>query len=450
MNAKKVFRQNQSQVISILLITLMVGVAGCAPSTREIPVAPSSSLSPPTSTLTAIPTGPPTETSIPTATPIPMPTTTPFVPKATIRIVSHSPLSGNYSNFGTDIMHAAELAIQQLAGPLIEMGYRIELVPYDDKSNIESAVANANEIIADPGVLCGVGHFTSSITISASEIYHKAGLPFVSPSSMAAAVTDRGYLEVNRTVGRTEGQGVAAAQFANAQGFKKVFIISQPWDYGKTIVYTFRNEAVRLEIKVAGNMATDRMEHFDAIIARVLATKPDVVYFAANADQAGTFFREARAAGYMGAFLGVNAMNTSSLLGLAGPLLVDGGGMYYTDMAAPASYYPAAAKFVEDFQNMYGNTPLTYAAQAFDAAGICLKAIEEASNAKGGDLPTRAEVAKAIRALEDYGGITGTYNFNKRGDPTLADYFVYKVVSVDPNKWDQNPVVASFKAPPPK
>ena len=45
-----------------------------------------------------------------------------------------------------------------------------------------------------------------------------------------------------------------------------------------------------------------------------------------------------------------------------------------------------------------------------------MKAIEEASKAKGGDLPTRAEVAQAIRALKDYKGITGTYNFNKNGD----------------------------------
>jgi len=373
---------------------------------------------------------------------------TPFIPKATIKIVSHSPLSGDFSNFGTDIMRAAELAVQQLAGPLTDLGYKIELVPYDDKSNIETAVANANEIIADPEVLCGVGHFASNLTIPTSELYHKAGLAFVSPSSTAPTVTDRGYLEVNRTVGRNEGQGVAAAQFAQAQGFTKVFIISHSWDYGKINVYNFKNEAVRLDIYVVGNMTTDRMEHFDIIIARVLATQPDLVYFAANPDQAGSFFREARAAGYMGVFLGVG-MN-ASLLDFSGPLLVDGGGMYYTDMAAPASYYPDAAKFVEDFQNMYGTTPLIFAAQAYDAAGICLKAIEEASKAKGGDLPTRAEVAKAIRALKDYKGITGIYNFNKKGDPTLADYFVYKVVSVDTGKWDQNTVVASFKVAPPK
>jgi ABC-type branched-subunit amino acid transport system substrate-binding protein len=167
-------------------------------------------------------------------------------------------------------------------------------------------------------------------------------------------------------------------------------------------------------------------------------------------EQAGTFFREARAAGYMGAFLGNEGINNSALLEFAGPLLMDGGGMYYTAIAAPASYYPEAAKFIEDFETLYDGMPQIFAAQAYDAAGICMKAIEESSKARNGEVPTRAEVAAAVRALQDYKGITGIYTFNKNGDPNPARYFVFQVVSSNPDDWNQNTLVASFDVAPPE
>ena len=91
-----------------------------------------------------------------------------------------------------------------------------------------------------------------------------------------------------------------------------------------------------------------------------------------------------------------------------------------------------------------------FAIQAYDAAGICMRAIAEASTSKGGEIPTRTEVARAIRALQDYEGITGVYNFNKNGDPNPAQYFVFQVFSADPDHWEQNTLVTSFEVAPPE
>jgi branched-chain amino acid transport system substrate-binding protein len=348
-------------------------------------------------------------------------------------------------------MRAAELAVLELAGPLEELGYKIELAPYDDQTDIGIAVANAKDIVADPEILCGVGHYSSRIFIQAQEIYHQAGLAFVAPSTTFAFVTASGYLEVNRVVGRNDGQGSAGAQFAKDQGLARVFIVSESAEYGQFNAYHFRNEASRLGLEVVGNKMTDTLEGFQSLIDRVIATHADLVYFSTfRADQGGTFFREARAAGYLGAFMGPDGLDTPALLEFAGPLLTEGGGMYYTDMAAPASYYPEAAGFVADFETRYGVTPQLYSAQAYDAAAICMRAVLGASNAKAGELPTRAEVAAAIRALKDYTGITGVYNFNQNGDPDPAPYFVYQVASVDPGDWGRNIVIASFELAPPE
>lgn len=348
-------------------------------------------------------------------------------------------------------MRGANLAVGQLADPLMELGYKAELVPYDDQNNFGVAADVAKQIVADPEVLCVVGPFTSRVLNQVKEIYHQAGLAFVSPSATAAFAAASGYPEVNRIVGRNDGEGMAGAQFAQAQGFSRVFIVSENTDFGRFIAKNFRNEASRRGVTVVGDMSTDAMRGFDRFIDRAISSNADLIYFSTlNPEQAGMFFREARAAGYMGAFMGTSGIDTPSLLEFAGPLLIDGAGAYYTNVILPASGYPDAASFVEDFETLYGGTPQMFAVQAYDATGACLKAIEEASKAKGGEIPTRAEVATAIRALQDYKGITGIYTFDKHGDPNPAQYFVFQVVSANPDDWSKNTTVASFEVTPPE
>jgi branched-chain amino acid transport system substrate-binding protein len=64
-------------------------------------------------------------------------------------------------------------------------------------------------------------------------------------------------------------------------------------------------------------------------------------------------------------------------------------------------------------------------------------------------MPTRPEVSNAIRALKDYGGITGTITFNSIGDPMLAKYFVIQVGSANPADWPTNPIDQILEIAPP-
>lgn len=388
---------------------------------------------------------PPPPTAIPTDTPVPTPTETPFVPKATIKIAFNGPLTGEFAQLGLDGLHASEIAVEQQSDALKELGYKIELISYDHQFDLDIAVANAKEIIDDPEVLCAVGNITSRVYIQTSELYHKAGLASISPSATSTTVTNRFYDEVNRIVGANDWQGTAGANFAKAQGFTNVYIISQSWEYNKKISEFFQREANRIGVTVIGSITTDINEAFAGVINRMQATNPELVFFAGAPNQVGQFIREARAAGYDGAFLGTDAIAGSpGLLDSAGPLILEGGGMYYINAVAPADYYQDAGPFVVEFQNKHGATPEMFSAQAYDVTWICMQAIERASKAKNGEIPTRAEVADIIRTLGNYEGITGVHSFDKNGDPAVANYYIYQVTSVDPEKMDQNPVVASY------
>jgi len=423
-----------SQVILLLAF-------GCGPAPTEIviifPTAHSASTPtmelPPAATL--VPTGVPTEPS--------------FIPRAVIKIASYAPLSGDKSAIGQDMMRGAQLAVQQLSGPLNEFSYKVELVSYDDQNLEETALANAHQAVSDPEILCSVGHFDSDISIAASNIYHQAGLAFIAPSATDPLLTGRSFLEINRLIARIDGQGEAAARFAQEQGFTTVIIVSQKNDISLRNAESFRVISGSLGIKRLGSVVANlTAENTDKFVSDIINAQPELIYISSSANQAIPFLTELRAAGYAGAILGTDKLDSRSTINAAGPSLIQGGGLFYTITNPPAQYY-SETDFFRVFYSQYGTFPHSIAARAFDATGICLKAVEEASIALGGIPPARADVVKAIRNVKNYEGITGTYSINNHGDPEPMQYYVYQVLSTDSDSWDQNPVVATYGITPP-
>ena len=367
-----------------------------------------------------------------------------------IKIATQSPLSGDQSVIGVDIKRGAEMALEQLSGPLTAMGFKIDLAPFDDQANPDTGVANAKRIVSDPAILAVVGHYNSGVQIPSSEVYHSSGLVNVSPANTNPKVTTRGYLEVNRIVGRDDVQGVVGADFAKSKGVKTVFVVHDKTAYGQGIAEFFKQRATENGMKVLGFEGTEEKANFDALLSPVVAGNPDLVYFGGMAFQASVLFKQARERGYEGIFLSDDGFDSSDAAKIGGSTLISGGGTFYSTVSGPASVYPGTAKFLKDFQAKYNATPQPFAAQSYDCMAISLKAIENAAKANGGKLPTRKAVAMAVRDLQDFKGITGTFTFNKIGDPEKALYFVIQVESADPAKWSENKIVKTLEIAPPK
>jgi len=367
-----------------------------------------------------------------------------------IKIATQSPLSGGLSAVGTDIKNGAQLAIEQLSGPLVKLGFKVELAPYDDQADANTGVANAKAIVADPAILAIVGHYNSGVQIPSSEEYHAAGLANVSPANTNPKVTERGYAEVSRICGRDDVQGAVGAQFANTKGMKSAYVLHDKTAYGQGIAEYFKREAERLGIKVLGFSGTEEKANFDSILTPILSSKPAVIYFGGMFDQAAVLFKQARQKGYKGMFLSDDGFDASDAAKIGGDTLLQGAGTYFSTVAGPASVYPGTAKFITDFKAKFGSEPQPFAAQSYDCMALVLKALETTIKANGNKLPARADVAKAVRATKDFKGITGTMNFNAKGDLTKAKYFVIQVTSADPAKWAANKIDKTLDIEPPK
>ncbi|HET7089323.1 MAG TPA: ABC transporter substrate-binding protein [Anaerolineae bacterium] len=367
----------------------------------------------------------------------------------TIKIATQSPLTGSLSALGIDLKNGAELALEQLGGDLREIGFNVQLAPFDDQANPDVGVATAQDIAADPDILCVVGPLLSTVAIPALEVYHQAGLAMVSPSATTPRVTEPGYVEINRVVGIDAVQGTVGAQFAQSIGVESVYVLHDDSAYGQGVAGFFAESAAELGLTVVDFVGTQERSDFAPVIEPVLAAEPDTVYFGGYYDQAGPFIRQLRELGYSGIFMGPDGLDSSALAELAGEALIGGGGTIYTTVSGPASFYPDAAQFIEDFKARYGAEPQPFAAQAYDATGICLSAIQQWVELTGGEVPNREQVATAVRATEDYPGITGGLSFDSRGDLAVARYFVIRILSADPARWSENRLESTLDYEPP-
>ncbi len=365
----------------------------------------------------------------------------------TIKIASQSPLSGGQAALGEGIKLGVQLAVEKFKGNLEKQGFRVELVPYDDQAKPDVGVANAKSIIADTQILGVIGHLNSGVAIPSSEVYRDVDLAMVSPANTNPEVTDRGYGNVSRVCGRDDVQGVVGAEFAaKTLKAKTVYIVHDKTTYGQGVAEFFRAEAEKQGMKVLGFEGTEEKSNFDPIVIPIRSRSPDLVYYGGIYEGAAPFFRQAREKGVKALLMGPDGIDSSELAKIAGKAVV---GMYYSSVSGPVTVYPQAKQFAEDFKRRFGKNPEPFAAQAYDATAILIKAIEAA--ATGGKVPTRGAVSTAVRGVT-YAGVTGNIEFDSKGDLRKAVYFVLQVASDDPQRWGENKAVErlTIAAPSPK
>ncbi len=342
--------------------------------------------------------------------------------KGTIKLAVQAPLSGEQAALGEHVKLGAQLAVEEASKAFKALGYDLVFVPYDDQAKPEVGVANARNIVADPNVLALVGHFNSGVALPASEVYKDAMLAMISPANTATEITDRGYPNVNRVCGRDDVQGPVGARFA-AQDLKlkSVYIIHDKTLYGQGVADNFRQEAIKLGLKVLGYDGTEERANFAPMIIPMKARNPDLVYFGGIYYQGGLLLKQMREKGVKAAFMGPDGLDSSEMVKITGAQVI---GSYYTTVAGPPDAYPETAAFAKKFKQRFGKEVESFGMYGYDAAQVGLKAIEQAIQANGGKKPSRAEVSAAVRKLKNFKGVTGSITFDNKGDPVKAKYFV--------------------------
>lgn len=342
-----------------------------------------------------------------------------------IKIATQTPLSGGSATLGESIKLGAQLALEEQQANFEKLGFKLELVPYDDQGDPKKGVANAQLIGADKQIFGVVGHLNSGVAIPSSEIYEKYSIPMVSPANTATDVTDRGLKTVNRICARDDFQGPAGAKFAVEKlGAKKIFIIQDKTAYGTGLAEAFKKGAEELGAQILGfEGITVGEKDFNGVLNQVLAKKPDLIYFGGLYTEGGLLIKQARDKGITVPIMGGDGLDSSTLVQIAGDAVKN---TYMTSAAGLTTVTDAGKQFAEKYKQKFGKDIESYSAYGYDAMGVLLKGLENAIKANGNKLPTRQQVAEEVRKVQDYQGVVTKVSFDEKGDNKYAKIYIYK------------------------
>ena len=136
-------------------------------------------------------------------------------PTVAVKIAHAGPLTGSIAHLGKDDENGVALAVAQANDKKIMIDgkqVKFEMMSEDDQADPKVGTTVAQKLV-DAKVAAVIGHLNSGVTIPASELYSKAGIPVISGSATNPTLTERGLKTVFRTVGRDDQQGPAIAQY---------------------------------------------------------------------------------------------------------------------------------------------------------------------------------------------------------------------------------------------
>ena len=341
-----------------------------------------------------------------------------------IKIAATMPLSGALGGIGASVRNGVDLAVKDNAAALEELGFTLQILPQDDQADPKVGVSIAQKLVIDPDVLAVSASINSGVAIPASPIYAKANLAYYSPAATNPQLTDQGLMSVGRICGRDDNQGQAAAVFAldNLKA-ASYFVIQDQTAYGQGIADEFVKKADAEGItKLGYEGITVGDTDFSAVINKVVQSKPQVVYFAANYPEGGLFLKQLRDKGSDAIFIGCDGTDSPEMLNMAGSSVE---GTYYTTMSPDLTKTAEGQAWIDRYKQTYSKDPEAYSIYAYDTGLTLIKGVEQAITDNGGKKPTREQVSAAIRKIT-VKGIEGDIFFNSKGDNKGAKSYVLK------------------------
>lgn len=280
-----------------------------------------------------------------------------------IKIGGTGPLTGAAAVYGNAAKNGASIAVDEVNAL---GGIQFELKYEDDVHDAEKAV-NAYNTLRDWGMQISLGSVTSKPCEATAPETYKDRIFALTPSASAPAVTE-GKDNQYQMCFSDPNQGSASAEYiSNMKLGSKIAVIWKNDDvYSKGIHDTFEAKAKELNLEIVSDttFADGNDTDFSVQVADAQANGADLIFLPIYYQPASLILAQANSIGYDVKFFGVDGMD--------GILTMEGfdaslaeGVMLLTPFNADADD-EKTANFVKKYQELYGEIPNQFAADAYD------------------------------------------------------------------------------------
>jgi branched-chain amino acid transport system substrate-binding protein len=335
---------------------------------------------------------------------------------AQIKMGVAGPITGGSAAFGAQLKNGTEQAVEDInaAGGILKQ--KIALQIGDDRADPKEGVSIANKFVGD-GVKFVIGHFNSGVTIPSSEVYQENGMLMISPSATNPTVTDRMLWDVFRTCGRDDQQGgiaggIIAARFKG----KKIAFVHDKTTYGQGLAEETRkalNAKGMKEVMFEGVNKDDK--DFTALVSKLKAVGPDLVYWGGLHDTGGLILRQMREQGLKVPLMGGDGITDDEFAAIAGPENAEGTLMTFNP---DPRLNPKAKAIVEVFRKKRGFEPQAYTLYSYAAVQIIKIAAEQTKTLDP------KKIAELMHSGKAFDTVLGDISFDKKGDLAGAGYII--------------------------
>ena len=330
-----------------------------------------------------------------------------------IRIGHVAAVTGPVAYFGKDTENATRMAIEVLnARGVTIAGKKVtfQLVAEDDGGDPKQATSVAQKLV-DAKINGVIGHQTSGTTIPASKIYNTGGIPQISPSSTSPKYTQQGFNTAFRVIANDVQLGQALGRYATgSMNVRRVAVVDDRTAYGQGLATEFaRSLQKQGGTVVAREFTSDKATDFSAIVTRIRATRPDMVFFGGMNATAGPMLRQMKQLGMNVRMMGGDGICSDEIFKLSGGTMADGQVVCAEAGGVRGEGKAGMDKFRADYKKRFGIDVQINAPYAYDAVMVMAEAMVKAgSSAPARYLPVLAKM--------EYKGVTGPVAFDARGD----------------------------------
>ena len=331
------------------------------------------------------------------------------------------PTTGAAAIYGSAVMNAAQIAVDEIneAGGI--NGYQVEFKAEDDQSDAEKSV-NAYNSLKDWGMQVLMGTVTTTPCIAVADKTAEDGMFEITPSASSTDVIEND--NVFQACFTDPNQGTASAQYIGENKLAtKVAVIYDSSDvYSSGIEATFVKEAANQGFEVVAEEAftADSKTDFSTQLQKAQSEGADLVFLPIYYQEASAILQQAAKLDYHPTFFGCDGLD--GILGVEGfDKSLAEGTMLLTPYASDAQDEKTQT-FTKAYEDKYGNTPIQFAADAYDAIYAIKAAAEEADVTPDMDYSEMCDKLMDAMTKIKIDGLTGVdgITWEKNGEPNKA------------------------------
>ena len=330
------------------------------------------------------------------------------------------PVTGAAAVYGLAVKNGAQTAVDEINADGGINGYQIEFNFQDDEHDAEKSV-NAYNTLKDWGMQVLMGTVTSAPCVAVADKTNADNMFQITPSGSSVECAQNP--NVFRVCFSDPDQGAASATYiAENKLAEKIAVIYDSSDvYSSGIYEKFAAEAANqgLEIVDAEAFTADSNKDFSTQLQKAKDAGADLVFLPIYYTEASLILKQADTMGYAPKFFGCDGMDGILQVENFDTKLAEGL-MLLTPFAADAQD-ELTQKFVTSYKENYGETPIQFAADAYDAIYAIKAAMEEADITPETSVSDTCDKMKEAILKIKVNGLTGEdMTWTEDGEPHKA------------------------------